>query len=133
MADQETTGTNSGMVIFIVPAACMNVHALSSHAIPEDAGDAEVAEKVREAMREAKLPEETIGAFSRSDLLKMHRVGGYTASIFIRNAQRSGLEKCGLTPALVDHMVSALEKQRGEYDSRNICFAKTLGHVASCC
>ena len=96
----------------------MNVHALLSHAIPEDAGDAEVAEMVREAMRETKLPEETIEAFSQSDLLKMHGIGGYTTALFIRNAQRAGLEKCGLTPALVDLLVSAIERQRGEYDSR---------------
>ena len=68
-------------------------------------------------MREAKLPEETIEAFSQLDLLKMHRIGGYTTALFIRTAQRAGLEKCDLTPALVDLMVSAIEKQRGEYDS----------------
>ena len=83
----------------------MNVHALSSHE------DAEVAKMVREAMREAKLSEETIEAFSQSDLSKMHRFGGYTTALFIKNDQRAGLEKCGLTPALVDHMVSALERQ----------------------
>ena len=90
---------------------------LSYLATPADGDDEKIAEIIRKAMQEADLSENVIEAFSRSDLLKMHRVGGYTNALFIQNVQRAGLEKCDLKPGLVDLLVTALESQRGECDS----------------
>jgi hypothetical protein len=95
----------------------MSVYARPHPNIPcltsADGDDAEAAETVGRAMQEAKVSVKVIEAFRRSDLLEMHN-GGYATALFIQNAQRAGLEKCRLKPALVDLLVTDLDRQRGE-------------------
>ena len=76
------------------------------------------AELVRKAMLDLNLPVETIDAFGQSDLLKLY-LGGYTNAFFIQNAQRAGLEKCCLKPALEDLLVGDLGRLRGEIISHS--------------
>jgi hypothetical protein len=73
--------------------------------------DQKVAE-VNQAMQEACLPSETISKFSRACLLQLSD-GGYVDAASIKSAQRPDLERCGLLPAKVGLLLSALEK--GEF------------------
>jgi len=93
------------------------VHALIPCHASADGDDAKAAEMVRRAMLEANLSVKVIEAFKQSDLLELHNVGGYTSALFIQNAQRAGLDKCRLKPALVDLLVADLDRLRGEWDS----------------
>ena len=84
--------TTYGMVIFIVPVLELCMHECACSHSSADGDDAK-AEMVRKAMLEAKLSDELIKEFNRSDLFAMYK-GGYKTAIRIQNAKRNGLEKC---------------------------------------
>ena len=71
---------------------------------------------VRAACHDAGLSDEVISELEEADLLALHG-GGYKTAFRMKNATRDGLGACGLNPAVVDVLTTALG-QLGEFGSR---------------
>ena len=65
---------------------------------------------VRAACHDAGLSDEVISELEEADLLALHG-GGYKTAFRMKNATRDGLGKCGLGPAIVDVLTTALGQQ----------------------